>query len=568
LTGSNSSGKEAETGILALKQRLAELLVQAAIDAQQSGKLPSVTLPEASIERPQNPEHGDYASSFPLKLARAAGTKPMVIAEELVRLMSPAPEIETVTAAPPGFINFTLKNNWLTEQIDSVLLAGDSYGKIDLGHGSRVQVEFVSVNPTGPLHVGHGRGAILGSTLANVLAAAGYDVETEYYINDAGSQMDAFNQSLYARYQQCLGTEAEMPSDGYLGTYMAELAKEIIAEEGDKFLALPPPEAVSRLGQLGLDRMINQIKADLELLGVNFDVWFSEQTLYQEGQYQTAMSLLRRGGHITEKDDATWFVSTALGEDKDNVVVRGDGSPTYFAADIAYHYNKFVERHFDRVIDIWGADHQGHVSRMKAVVGALGIAPERLEVIISQMVTLRRGGEMVRISKRSGDIITLREVTEEVGSDACRFVFLSRSANSQMDFDMELAKKRSADNPVYYVQYAHARIASILRLAEQKEIGYSDGDVSLLTNEPELILIRKILLLPELVETVARTLEPHHLTYYAQDLATVFHSFYKQCRVVSRNENLTKARLKLVLAAKTVLARTLHLMGMTAPEKM
>jgi len=314
--------------------------------------------------------------------------------------------------------------------------------------------------------------------------------------------------------------------------------------------------------------MINQIKADLELLGVNFDVWFSEQTLYQEGQYQTAMSLLRRGGHITEKDDATWFVSTALGEDKDNVVVRGDGSPTYFAADIAYHYNKFVERHFDRVIDIWGADHQGHVSRMKAVVGALGIAPERLEVIISQMVTLRRGGEMVRISKRSGDIITLREVTEEVGSDACRFVFLSRSANSQMDFDMELAKKRSADNPVYYVQYAHARIASILRLAEQKEIGYSDGDVSLLTNEPELILIRKILLLPLLVETVARTLEPHHLTYYAQDLATVFHSFYKQCRVVSRNENLTKARLKLVLAAKTVLARTLHLMGMTAPEKM
>jgi len=429
-------------------------------------------------------------------------------------------------------------------------------------------VEFVSVNPTGPLHVGHGRGAILGSTLANVLVAAGYNVEKEYYINDAGSQIDAFYHSLYARYQQCLGSDAEMPSDGYLGSYMVDLAKEVIAEEGDRFLALPEPEAVSLLGQLGLDKVLKQVRADLELLGVSFDVWFSEQSLYEKGQYQTAMSLLRQGGYIAEKEDAIWFVSTALGEDKDNVVVRGDGSPTYFATDIAYHYNKFLERKFDRVINIWGADHQGHVSRMKVVVGALGISPERLQVIISQMVTLRRGGEVVRISKRSGDIITLREVAEEVGSDACRFFFLSRSANSQMDFDLELAKKESPDNPVYYVQYAHARIASILRLAQQREIDYSDGDVSLITTEPELTLIRKLLLLPELVETVARTLEPHHLTYYAQDLATVFHSFYKQCRVISRNEALTKARLKLVEAAKIVLAQTLHLMGMTAPEKM
>ena len=492
----------------------------------------------------------------------------MTIAEELVGFMAPGPEIDSIVAAPPGFINFKLKNNWLTNQIDSILLAGDTYGNIDLGQGSRVQIEFVSVNPTGPLHVGHGRGAILGSTLANMLAAAGYNVEKEYYINDAGSQIDAFYHSLYARYQQCLGTDAEMPSDGYLGSYMVDLAKEVIAEEGDRFLALPEPEAVSLLGQLGLDKVIKQVRADLELLGVSFDVWFSEQSLYEKGQYQTAMSLLRQGGYIAEKEDAIWFVSTALGEDKDNVVVRGDGSPTYFATDIAYHYNKFLERKFDRVINIWGADHQGHVSRMKAVVGALGISPERLQVIISQMVTLRRGGEIVRISKRSGDIITLREVAEEVGSDACRFFFLSRSADSQMDFDLELAKKESPDNPVYYVQYAHARIASILRLAQQREIDYSDGDVSLITTEPELTLIRKLLLLPELVETVARTLEPHHLTYYAQDLATVFHSFYKQCRVISRNEALTKARLKLVEAAKIVLAQTLHLMGMTAPEKM
>jgi arginyl-tRNA synthetase len=470
--------------------------------------------------------------------------------------------------APPGFINFTLKSDWLTSQVDLILEAGDSYGNIEVGQGSRVQIEFVSVNPTGPLHVGHGRGAILGSTLANVLTAAGYKVEKEYYINDAGSQIDAFYRSLYARYQQCLGIDAEMPADGYFGNYMIELAKEIIAEHGDKFCTLPKAEAIPQLGELGLEKIISQIKADLELLGVSFDVWFSERSLYTNGQYQTALSLLRQGGYITEKEGATWFVSTALGENKDNVVIRSDGSPTYFATDIAYHYDKFLRRKFDQVINIWGADHLGHVSRMKAVVEALGINPERLKVIISQMVTLRRGGELVRVSKRTGDIITLRELVEEVGADVCRFFFLSRSADSQMDFDLELAKKQSADNPVYYVQYAHARIASILRLAQQKGISYADGNVALLTTEPELTLIRKMLLLPEIVELIAHTLEPHHLTYYAQDLATVFHSFYKQCRVISQDETLTKARLKLVAAAKIVLSRALHLMGMTAPERM
>jgi len=416
--------------------------------------------------------------------------------------------------------------------------------------------------------VGHGRGAILGSTLANVLTAAGYKVEKEYYINDSGSQIDAFYRSLYARYQQCLGIEAEMPSDGYSGNYVGELAKEIIAEHGDRFRTLPEAEAISQLGKLGLEKMVSQIRADLERLGVSFDVWFSEQSLYDNGQYQTAMSLLEQGGHISKKEGATWFASTALGEDKDNVVIRSDGSPTYFATDIAYHYDKFLKRKFDKVINIWGADHLGHVSRMKAVVEALGINPERLTALISQMVTLRRGKELIRISKRSGDIITLRELVEEVGADACRFFFLSRTADSQMDFDLELAKKQSADNPVYYVQYAHARIASILRLAQQRGIEYGDGNISLLTTEPELTLIRKMLLLPEMIELIARTLEPHHLTYYAQDLATVFHSFYKQCRVVSQNNALTKARLNLVKAAKIVLSRTLLLMGMTAPEQM
>ena len=551
-----------------IRQRLVKLLAQAVSKAQELGKLPPVALPEITIEHPQNPEYGDYASSLPMKLARATGVNPLTIANEIVGFMVPTPEIDKITVAPPGFINFTLKSDWLTRQVDSIVEASDSYGNIDLGRGSRVQIEFVSVNPTGPLHVGHGRGAILGSTLANVLAAAGYKVEKEYYINDAGSQIDAFYRSLYARYQQCLGIDAEMPSDGYLGSYMVDLAKEIIAEEGDKFLSLPEREAIAQLGHIGLVKIIEQIKSDLERLGVSFDVWFSETSLYDNGQYQRAMSLLRQGGYIGEKEGATWFVSTALGEDKDNVVVRSDSSPTYFASDIAYHYNKFLERKFDTVINIWGADHQGHISRMKAVVAALGIAPERLKVIISQMVTLCRGGELVRVSKRSGDIITLHEVVDEVGVDACRFFFASRTADSQMDFDLELAKKQSADNPVYYVQYAHARIASILRLAEQKGINYTDGDVSLLTTEPELALIRKMLLLPEMVEVVAQTLEPHHLAYYATDLATVFHSFYKQCRVISRNDVSTKARLKLVAAAKIVLSKTLHLMGMTAPERM
>jgi arginyl-tRNA synthetase len=551
-----------------IRKRITELLVRAANEAQKSGKLPSVALPEITIEHPQNPEHGDYASSFPLKLARTIGVKPLTIAQDVAAFIKPTPEIESVTVAPPGFINFTLNNGWLTEQVDAILTAGESYGNFNLGKGSRVQLEFVSVNPTGPLHVGHGRGAILGSTLANVLTAAGYDVEKEYYVNDAGSQMQAFYRSLYARYQQALGRDADMPADGYFGHYMIDLAKEIITEKKDQFLSMPPEKAVAELGKLGLERVMAQIREDLELLRVSFDVWFSEQSLYDNGQYQKVMSLLKKGGYIAEKEHATWFVSTALGEDKDNVVVRSDGSPTYFATDIAYHYNKFVERKFDRVINIWGADHQGHISRMKAVVAALGIAPERLDVIISQMVSLRRGQELVKVSKRSGDIITLREVIEEVGADACRFFFVSRTADSQMDFDLELAKKQSADNPVYYVQYAHARIASILRLAEEKRIDCTDGDVSLLTSEPELVLIRKMLLLPEVIEAAAVTLEPHHLAYYAQDLATVFHSFYMQCRVVTDDEKMTKVRLKLVEAAKIVLARTLKLMGMNTPDRM
>ena len=550
---------------MTIKEEITELLEKAANEAMRRNLLPPMVMPDILLERPQNPEHGDYASPLALKLARGARMNPLTIAESLASLIQLPREIERIAVAPPGFINFSLRSDWLTRQVEEILSAGEEYGNIDLGKGARVQLEFVSVNPTGPLHLGHGRGAILGSTLANVLGAVGYQVNKEYYINDAGSQMDAFYRSLHARYQQALGIDAQMPSEGYFGEYLIALAREIAADEGRRFLE---KEAIRELGRIGMARVIDSIRSDLELLGVSFDVWFSEESLFDLGQYQRAMSLLSEKGYTGEKEGATWFVSTALGEDKDNVLVRSDSSPTYFASDIAYHYNKFIERGFDRVINIWGADHQGHVSRMKAAVGALGIDPERLRIIISQMVTLKRGESVLRLSKRTGELITLRELMEEVGADACRFFFLSRSADSQMDFDLELAKRQSADNPVYYIQYAHARIASILRLAQERGIDYRGGDVSLLTAEPELTLIRKMLQLPEVMEMVASTLEPHHLSYYATDIATIFHDFYEKCRVISPDEALTWARLKLVEAAKTVLAKTLCLMGMTAPDRM
>lgn len=536
--------------------------------AQQEGALSAASLPEVLIEHPQNPEHGDFASGLALRMSRTLRMQPLDIADKVCQRIVPPPQVARAWVAPPGFINFTLREDWLSTEVESILTASQAYGELELGKGKRVQVEFVSVNPTGPLHIGHGRGAVLGSTLANVLAAAGYAVHREYYINDMGTQITNFGRSLYARYQQCLGREAAMPADGYHGNYMIELAREIVRERGDRFLSLPEAEAISELAAAGVARMLEAIRHDLELLGVRFDNWFSEKSLYQGGQYDRVMKLLRSRGYIVEKANATWFESSSLGEDKDNVLVRGDGSPTYFASDIAYHYNKFVERNFDRVIDIWGADHQGHVPRMKAVLKALGCDPEQFKVIICQLVTLRRGEEIVKVSKRSGDIVTLREVIEEVGPDPCRFIFLSRSADSQMDFDIELAKKQSADNPVYYVQYAHARVASILRLAQQRGIDYGPGDVSLLTTEPELALIRRLILLPEIVERVAVNLEPQHLPHYALDLATVFHSFYKQCRVVSDNEALSRARLKLVKASQIVLAKVLDLMGMSAPEQM
>jgi arginyl-tRNA synthetase len=551
-----------------VKGKIANALKEAVREAQEKELLPRVTLPEIVVERPQSATHGDYACSSPLKLARIMGLNPLEIAERVARLIAPLPEVEKVEVARPGFINFTLRRDWLAREVEVIRLADRDFGSVDLGRGRKVQLEFVSVNPTGPLHVGHGRGAILGDTLANVLAASGYSVQKEYYVNDAGGQIDAFYRSMYARYQQAFGQPAEIPEDGYRGDYVVELAGQIIAEEGDSILGMPRREAVTEIGRIGLRKVMESIRADLELIGVSFDVWFSEKSLYEAGQYEKTMSLLRTRGHVAEREGAVWFTSAELGDDKDNVLVRSNGVPTYFASDVAYHYNKLVERQFDRVINIWGADHQGHVPRMKAVLRALDIDPARLQIIITQMVTLRRGGVELRISKRSGDMITLREVVEEVGGDACRYFFLSRSADSQMVFDLELATKESEENPVFYVQYAHARIASILRLAAERNIDFSRGDVSLLATDPELNLIRRMIELPEVVEIVAANLEPHHLPHYALELATAFHGFYRDCRVITEDEALTAARLKLVDAARTVLVRTLSLMGMTAPDRM
>ena len=554
-----------------LIETIQQLVAQALEAARQEGVLQLETMPVIQVERPGNSDHGDFATNLPFRLARATRINPLELARLLAAHIPSSDVIERVEAAPPGFVNFYLKDSWLQQQVETVRQAGNGFGNVDTGHGRRMMVEFVSVNPTGPVHVGHTRGAVMGSALANILEAAGNEVTREYYVNDAGSQMRAFYRSVLTRYKESLGREAEMPENGYMGDYVIDLAKEIIESEGSRFLDLDQELALKEIGDIGREKMVSIIREDLAGIGVEFDNWFSERTLFEEGEYDTALNILREKDYLSERDDALWFNSTTLGDDKDNVVVRSSGEPTYFASDIAYHYNKFVSRGYDAVVDIWGADHQGHVPRMKSAVQALGIEPGRLTVLISQMVTLRRGNEVVRASKRTGDFVTLRELAEEVGRDACRFFFLARTPSTQMEFDLELAKKESSENPVYYVQYAHARNASILKLARERNIDWSNGDVSLLTDPSELELVRAMLRLPELVAQMAESLEPHHLPHYAMDLANAFHAFYENCRVVSSNEEdnaITAARLKLVESAQIVFRRSLDLMGMSAPDRM
>ncbi len=547
-----------------IRHEIEKLITEAIRAAQEAGEIPAAGAPDPLLERPQRPEHGDYASSLPLRLARTAG-------------IPSGGAVESVDTAPPGFINIRLSAEWLASQVDEIVRLGEAFGDVPLGEGKRLQVEFVSANPVGPIHVGNGRGLALGDTLARVLEAAGFEIQREYLVNDAGTQTETFAATLYARYQQIFGREADVPEGGYPGEYMIDIAQQLKEERGDSLLRPPGEPYPPELHDLGVAKMVEGIKRDLGAIAVEYDNWFSERSLYKDSTYEKAMALLRERGCLAQREGAVWFTAPGLGDSqdphatapqRDNVIVRSTGQPTYFASDIAYHYDKFLLRGFDRVVDVWGADHQGHVPRMKAAVAALGVDPDNLTIIIYQLVTLKRGAETVRLSKRAGEIITLREVIDEVGADAVRFNFVSRAADSHMDFDLELAKRQSQENPVYYVQYAHARIAGILTQASDRIKDWSAGDVSLLMHEAELALIRKMLRLPELVEAIAISLEPHQLPYYAVELATAFHDFYEKCRVLSDDAALSMARLKLVSAARLVLARTLSLMGMSAPGRM
>ncbi len=559
-----------------VRDLIAARLRDAVGEAQRTGALPQFGLPQSGlVERPQKADHGDFASGLPLRVAKAAKRPPLEIAQVLADALAQEGDdgpLGEVSAALPGFVNFRLSDDWLRAQVEAIRAAGDTFGNVDAGAGRRVQIEFVSVNPTGPVHVGHARGAVLGSGLASALTAAGFDVTREYYVNDAGNQMELFYRSVFARYAEALGrTDVPLPEDGYRGAYLVELGEELAGRHGPRYLEMNEAAAVAELGEEALNRMLEVIRADLDRIGVGFDVWFRERDLYANGQYEETMALLRERGYTAVRDGAEWFTSTALGDEKDNVIVRSTGAPTYFASDIAYHRDKFGRRGFDRVIDIWGADHQGHVPRMKAVMQALDLDPDRLTILIGQLVTLKHGGDIVRASKRSGNIVTLGDLVDEVGADACRYFFLARAAESQMEFDLELARKESSENPVYYVQYAHARIAGILRQAAERGVEWDDGDTALLTDPAELALVRRMLQLPEIVDSIAVTLAPHSLPHYAVDLATAFHWFYDHCRVLSSDPAdapLMKARLKLTEAARVALARTLTLMGMSTPETM
>lgn len=556
-----------------VRAEIQRLLQEAIARAQAQRRLPQITVGEILVDPPTRVEHGDYASSIALRLKRTVPDKSSLeIAQIIVEALPQTGLLASAEAVPPGFINFRLADAWLAQQVDEINQAGRSFGRVPLGQGERVQVEYVSANPTGPLTHGHGRGAALGDVLANLLDAAGYQVQREYYVNDYGDQVEVLGETLYARYCQLLGRDVALPANAYQGSYVIDWAREIIGQEGDRYLRLPRDEAVQALQRIGIEKALADIRQDLDRMGIRFDCWYTQSSLLETSRVAKTIEDLRARGYVVEREGAVWFTAKGLGDDKENVLVRSNGSPTYFAADIAYHRNKFEERHFDRVIDVWGADHHGHVPRMKAAMAALGIDPNRLEFVLVQMVSLRRGTEIVRASKRTGNYVTLREVLDEVGPDVCRFYYISRSADSQMDFDLEQAKKESLDNPVYYLQYGHARIAGILRKARARGITWEHGDVSLLQHPAELALIRKMLLFPEVVADAARKREPHRLPHYARELADSFHSFYEQCRVLPGSGEevtpLSQARLKLVQAAQLTLANALGLMGVSAPERM
>ncbi len=546
-------------------------LLQALDSAIKNGELPPTQVSDAAIERPQNTHHGDFASSLPLKLAREMKMSPMTIGKILSNHIPEQGIIGESQIAPPGFVNLKLDSQWLLSQIHQIRDLKNSFGNLDVEEKKKIQIEYVSANPTGRLHIAHARGAVIGSALAKLLKAVGHTVEEEYYLNDAGNQIDKFNKSLLTRYKQIAGLEIDLPEDAYPGEDIIDVAKSVWDDEGDRYLRLDEDEAEESIGTKGIPKMIDGIKDDLESLRIKFDEWFSETSLYTQGEFETCMQLLNDKGFTTDRDGATWLESTKLGEDKDNVLIRTSGTPTYFASDIAYHYNKFDQRNFTEVIDVWGADHQGQIGRLRSALDALGIDSKKLKIIVVQMVRFKKGETSEKLSKRKGNVIPLIDLVNEIGADACRFLFLSRSNESQLEFDLDLAKKQSSENPVYYVQYGHARICSILRLAKERDIEFSDGDVSILGDPTELSLINKMLELPDVIETSVENLEAHHLPHYSMELATAFHTFYQNCRVVSSKKSdlpTTKARLLLVDSARLVLGRCLDLMSMNAPDEM
>lgn len=554
-----------------IENQIKASLEKALHKAKEAGELNFTAIPEYVLEVPREKVYGDFAANIGMLMAKEAKMPPRKIAEIIVNhLATQDTWVEKVEIAGPGFINFYMNHAWVYAVLPLILEQGDAYGRSDFGGGKKVQVEFVSANPTGVLHMGNARGAALGDSLASVMEAAGYDVSREFYINDAGNQIEKFAKSLEARYLQLLGEDVPFPEDGYHGQDIMDTMQHLIDQQGDKFKSMDGELRREFLVKYALEEKIANIRKVLEDFGVHYDVWFSEQTLHDSGEVTNVVAQLKKDGHIYENEGALWFNTTQFGDEKDEVVVRSNGVPTYFAADIAYHKNKF-HRGFEQVINIWGADHHGHVARMKGAVKALGYEPEQLTVILMQLVRLFRGGEILRMSKRTGTYVTLNELMEEVGRDAARYFFVMRSPDSQMDFDLDLAKSQSADNPVFYVQYAHARICSILRQAE--EMGcplpeLSEKDFRVLSDPSEIALIRKMADLPDEIISGAVNMAPHRMTGFAHELASLFHGFYTNCRVLTDEPEVRNARLLLTKATGICIRNVLRLIGVSAPERM
>jgi arginyl-tRNA synthetase len=527
-------------------------------------------IPNVILEVPKDKAHGDYSTNMAMQLARVAKKAPRMIAEDIVNNFDKTKaSIEKIEIAGPGFINFYMNNSYLTDLIPAIIKAGASYGETNVGQGQKVQVEFVSANPTGNLHLGHARGAAVGDSLCNILAKAGFDVTREYYINDAGNQIYNLAKSIEARYFQALGMDKEMPEDGYYGDDIIEIGKKLAEEHGDRYVNMAEQERLAFFREYGLKYELDKIKKDLEDFRVTFDVWYSETSLYHNGKIDEALATLREKGHIYEQDGATWFRSTTFGDDKDRVLIKQDGSYTYLTPDIAYHQDK-LKRGFEKIINIWGADHHGYIPRMKAAIQALGYDPDMLEVEIIQLVSLYQNGEKVKMSKRTGKAVTMRDLMEEVGLDATRYFFAMRSSDTHLDFDMDLAVSKSNENPVYYAQYAHARVCSILRQGEEQNLSY-EGELQLnyIRSEKEIELLKKLGEFPAAVSEAALKRMPHRITNYIFDLASALHSFYNAEKVLdAENKEKSRARLALMKAVQITLQNALALVGVSAPEKM